>query len=140
MPFPLFDQNRGAIARAAAEREAAGFELAAQERIGRAEIIGTSEAARLLTERAWMLARPTQGQGYLARADEARRISLGAYREGAVPLIQVIDAARAWGEARLAYYQILYAQHESVVELLVAEGVDIASALPSLTIAAEVRP
>jgi cobalt-zinc-cadmium efflux system outer membrane protein len=140
MPFPLFDQNRGAVARAAAEREAAGFELAAQERIGRAEIVGTSEAARLLTAGAGVLAGASRGQGYLARADEARRIALGAYREGAVPLIQVIDAARAWGEARLAYYQILYAQHESVVELLVAEGVDIASVLPSLTIAAEVRP
>jgi cobalt-zinc-cadmium efflux system outer membrane protein len=140
MPFPLFDQNRGSIARAAAERDAAGFELAAQERIGRAEIAGSAEAARLLTERAGVLADASRGPGYLARADEARRIALGAYREGAVPLIQVIDAARGWGEARVAFYQILYAQHESVVELLVAEGVDIASALPSLTIAAEVRP
>lgn len=140
MPFPLFDQNRGAIARATAERDAAGFELVAQERIGRAEIAGSAEAARLLTERAAVLADASRGQGYLARADEARRIALGAYREGAVPLIQVIDAARAWGEARVAYYEILYAQHESVVELLAAEGVDIASALPSLTIAAEDRP
>src|SRR5947207_5799183 len=140
IPFPLFDQNRGAIARAAAEREAATFDLAAQERIGRAEIVGASESARLLTERAGVLAGPARGQGYLARADEARRIALGAYREGAVPLIQVIDAARAWGEAQLVYYQILYAQHESVVQLLVAEGVDIASALSALTIGAEARP
>jgi len=137
MPFPLFDQNRGAIARAAAEREAATFDLVAQERIGRAEIVGAAESARLLTERAGVLADPARGQGYLARADEARRIALGAYREGAVPLIQVIDAARAWGEAQLVYYQILYAQHESVVQLLVAEGVDIASTLPTL---AEARP
>jgi len=140
MPFPLFDQNRGAIARAAAEREAATFDLAAQERIGRAEIVGASESARLLTERAGLLAGTARGQGYLARADEARRIALGAYREGAVPLIQVIDAARAWGEAQLVYYQILYAQHESVVQLLVAEGVDIASTLPTLTIGAGARP
>src|SRR2546422_1174178 len=140
MPFPLFDQNRGAIARAAAEREAATFDLVAQERIGRAEIVGAAESARLLTERAGVLADPARGQGYLARADEARRIALGAYREGAVPLIQVIDAARAWGEAQLVYYQILYAQHESVVQLLVAEGVDIASTLPTLTIGAGARP
>jgi len=137
MPFPLFDQNRGAIARAAAEREAATFDLATQERIGRAEIVGASESARLLTDRARVLAGSAPGQGYLARADEARRIALGAYREGAVPLIQVIDAARAWGEAQLVYYQILYAQHESVVQLLVAEGVDIASTLPTLV---EARP
>ncbi|PYQ98612.1 MAG: hypothetical protein DMF96_10155 [Acidobacteria bacterium] len=140
IPFPLFDQNRGAIARAAAEREAATFDLAAQERIGRAEIVGASESARLLTERAGLLAGAARGQGYLARADEARRIALGAYREGAVPLIQVIDAARAWGEAQLVYHQILYAQHESVVQLLVAEGQDVASTLPTLTIRAEARP
>jgi outer membrane protein, heavy metal efflux system len=137
MPFPLFDQNRGAIARAAAEREAATFDLAALKRIGRAEIVGAAESAWLLTDRARALAGAAGGQGYLARADEARRISLGAYREGAVPLIQVIDAARAWGEAQLVYYQILYAQHESVVQLLVAEGVDIAATLPTL---AEARP
>jgi outer membrane protein TolC len=71
------------------------------------------------------MAYSSRGASYLARADEVRRIALGAYREGAIPLIQVIDAARAWGEARIAYYQILYAQHESVLALLVAEGVDI---------------
>src|SRR5436190_262894 len=140
MPFPLFDQNRGSIGRAAADRDAAGFELAAQERVGRAEIVGALEAARVLTARAGFMAGRTRGETYLTRADQARRIALGAYREGAVPLIQVIDAARAWGDARVAFYQILYAQHESVVELLVAEGVDIASTLPSLRIAAGVRP
>jgi len=124
-PFPLFDQNRGAIGRAAAERDAAAFELAAQERVGRAELVGASEAARVLTARAGFMADKSRGETYLTRADEARRIALGAYREGAIPLIQVIDAARAWGEARIAYYQILYAQHESVLALLVAEGVDI---------------
>lgn len=139
MPFPLFDQNRGAIGRATAEREAATFDLAAQERIGRAEIVGAAEAARLLTRRASVLAGGPRSRGYLARADEARRIALGAYREGAVPLIQVIDAARAWSEAQIVYYQILYAQHESVVQLLVAEGLDIGATLPTL-VTAEIRP
>jgi len=125
LPFPLFDQNRGAIGRAAAERDAAAFELAAQERAGRAELVGASEAARVLTARAGLMADRSRGETYLTRADEARRIALGAYREGAIPLIQVIDAARAWGEARITYYQILYAQHESVLALLAAEGVDI---------------
>jgi outer membrane protein, heavy metal efflux system len=131
LPFPLFDQNRGEIARAAAEREAAAFELVAQERAVRADVAGAYEAARLLTERAEALSQ--RSHGYLARADEARRIALGAYREGAVPLIQVIDAARAWGEARLAYYHTVYAQHESVLEFIVAQGGDVVAALPSLT-------
>jgi len=130
LPFPLFDQNRGQVTRASAERDAAAFELAAQERAVRAEVIGAREAARVLTERAGALARGDSA-GYLARADEARRIALGAYREGAVPLIQVIDAARAWGEARLVFYQTLYAQHESVLDLLVAEGADLTTALPA---------
>lgn len=127
LPFPLFDQNRGEVAQAQAEREAVAFELVAAERLARAEIIGALGAARVLTDRAAQLSmRGPDGQrAYLARADEARRIALGAYREGAVPLLTVIDAARAWGEARLAYYETIYAQHESVLALLAAQGLDL---------------
>jgi cobalt-zinc-cadmium efflux system outer membrane protein len=135
LPLPLFDQNRGEIARATAERDAATFELVAAERTARAEVIGAYEAARLLTERTTVLAarERTGAPAYLARADEARRIALGAYREGAVPLLSVIDAARAWGEARLAFYRTLFAQHESVLDLLAAQGADLTSAVPGIT-------
>jgi cobalt-zinc-cadmium efflux system outer membrane protein len=136
VPLPLFDQNRGELTRARAEHDAAGFDLAARERTARAEVIGAEAAACILTERAGVLAaRDSAGRGaaYLARADEARAIALGAYREGAVSLLQVLDAARAWGEARVAYYRTLYAQHEAVLALLVARGDDLAAALPTLT-------
>jgi cobalt-zinc-cadmium efflux system outer membrane protein len=133
MPFPIFDPNRGEIVRAAAERDAVAFDLAARERTARAELLGAYEAAHLLTERASLLARSADRRpSLLARADEARRIALGAYREGAVPLLQVLDAARAWGEARLTFYDVLYAQHESVAMLLVARGDDLFTELPSL--------
>jgi cobalt-zinc-cadmium efflux system outer membrane protein len=132
LPLPLFGQNRGQIGRAAAEHEAAGFDLIAHERTATAKLLGASEAARLLTARARELVRGRRGEGYLARADEGRRIALGAYREGAVPLFQAIDAARAWGEARVAYHEILYAQHQSVLEMVVAQGSDLATALPAL--------
>ena len=133
MPLPLFDPNRGEIARATAERDVAALELSARERTARAELAGAYEAARLLTDRASLLARAADGRpSFLARADEARRIALGAYREGAVPLLQVIDAARAWGDARLTFYEMLYAQHESVATLLVARGDDLFTELPSL--------
>jgi cobalt-zinc-cadmium efflux system outer membrane protein len=127
LPFPLFDQNRGEIARARAEREASAFELAAAERAARAEITGAIGAARILSARAAQLSAsgPDGRPAYLTRADEARRIALGAYREGAVPLLTVIDAARAWGEARLAYFETIYAQHESVLALLAAQGLDL---------------
>lgn len=133
LPLPIFDANRGEIVRASAERDAAALDLAARERMARAELAGAYEAARLLTERASLLSRGTAGRpAFLARADEARRIALGAYREGAVPLLQVIDAARAWGDARLAFYETLYAQHESVALLLVARGDDLFTELPAL--------
>ena len=135
VPLPLFDQNRGETTRARAERDAAGFELAMQERMARAEVLGTEQAARILTERVGALAvrdSAAPSTAYLTRADEARAIALGAYREGAVPLLQVLDAARAWGEARVTYYRTLYAQHEAVLALIVARGDDLAAALPSL--------
>jgi cobalt-zinc-cadmium efflux system outer membrane protein len=130
LPAPLFDQNRGEQRRASAERDAAAFELAAQERSANAEIRGAAEAARVLTERATKLAR-NDSAGFLAQADESRRIALGAYREGAVPLFQVIDAARSWADARMTYYQIVFAQHESVLSLIVAEGRDLFTSLPA---------
>lgn len=139
LPVPLFDQNRGQVARAQAEREVAAYELADRERTASAEVSGAREAARLLTDRALQLTgtattnvtgAPTS---FLTRADEARRIALGAYREGAVPLIQVLDAARAWGDARRAFYQTLYEQHQSVLDLLTAEGIDLHEALNGST-------
>ncbi len=122
LPLPLFDRNRGEVTRASAEKEVATAEWAAQLRTARAEITGAVESARLLTEQAEAL----KG-GYLARADEARRISLAAYKESAVPLLQVLDAARAWNEARVTYYRLLLAQHESVIELNAAQGFDLLS-------------
>jgi cobalt-zinc-cadmium efflux system outer membrane protein len=133
IPFPIFDPNRGQITRATAERDAAVLDLAAHERTAFAELAGAYEAARLLTERTAMLVRGSEGQpSFLARADEARRIALGAYQEGAASLLQVIDAARAWNEARVAFYETLYAQHESIATLVVAHGDDLLTDLPSL--------
>ncbi len=132
VPLPIINTNRGQLGQADAERAAATFDLAAADAQVRSETAGAADAARLLLQRVQVLARSSDsagtGTGYLARADEARRIALGAYREGAIPLFQVLDAARAWGEARLSYFRTLYAQHESVVALLAAEGHDLFTA------------
>ena len=127
LPLPSFDTNRGEIQRAAAVRDAATFELAAQERTARGDLEGAAEAARILTDRATALARPGP-TAFLARADEARRIALGTYREGAIPLFQVIDATRVWADARMTYYNTLIAQQRSVLALLAAEGTDLLTA------------
>ena len=129
-PLPLFNRNRGEIARAKAEQQVATFELAAAERVAWADVSGSYEAARVLSERAALLTAPPVGApaattpALLLRADESRRIALGAYREGAVPLLSVLDAARAWGEVRLAFYRALFAQHESALALAAALGLD----------------
>jgi cobalt-zinc-cadmium efflux system outer membrane protein len=134
LPLPLFDRNRGEVDRATAERAAAVFESAVQERAIRADVEAAYASARILSARVSALAsrdaasgRPVQGTGIalLDLAEESRRIALAAYREGAVPLLQVLDAARARGEARLAFFEVLYAQHASVLALFTAEGRDV---------------
>ena len=131
MPLPILNRNGGGVQSASAARDAAAFDLLATERAAAADLRGAEEAARILTERATSLARrdsATNSAAYLRRADQARSIALGAYREGAVPLLQVLDAARAWGEARVAYFRTLYAQHEAVLALVAARGGDVTTA------------
>jgi cobalt-zinc-cadmium efflux system outer membrane protein len=130
VPLPLFNQNRGEIARASAERSAAALDLVGVTRVTRVQLVGLRESARLLTARASALASAAD-TGYLARAEQGKRIALGAYREGAVPLLQVLDAARAWSDARIAFYDLLLAQHQSILHLLVASGADLRTSFAS---------
>jgi len=131
MPFPLLDQNRGSIASARAETDAARFELEQQRRTANADLLAAESAARILAQRIAMFG--SGGTiGYLNRAAEGRRIALGAYREGGTSLLQVIDAARAWREARTSYFETLFAQHRSVIRLLVSEGIDVIQTWPTL--------
>jgi len=128
LPFPLLDQNRGSITAMRAERDVAQSELEQEKRNANADLIGAESAARILSQRVAMFG---SGKiGYLARAEDARRIALGAYREGGTSLLQVIDAARAWKEARNSYFETLFAQHLAVIRLLVAEGIDVIDAWP----------
>src|SRR5438093_3473471 len=119
LALPLFHQNRGGIGRAAGERTAAEQELAWAERRAAAEVVGSYEAARVLRDQVTRL----EG-GFLARAEEARRIAVAAYQEGAAPLFQVLDATRTLGEARLSYYRAVFAAREGLLEVLVAAGLD----------------
>lgn len=120
VPIPLFDQNRGEIGRAAGERTAAERELAWMELRASAEVAGAYEAARVLGEQVGRL----KG-GFLGRAEEARRVALAAYQEGAAPLFQVIDATRTLAEARLTYYRAQFAEREGLLELYAASGLDL---------------
>lgn len=111
-PLPLFDQNRGEMRRASAESDAAEHERAWAERTVSSDVAAAYEAARALSARALSLRHVL-----IRRAEEARRITASAYAEGAMTLLQVLDAARTLAEARVSYYELLFAQHESVLEL-----------------------
>lgn len=126
MPIPLFDRNRGDVERARGERSAAEAELAWVERRASAEVTGAYDAARVLTARVMALQ-----SNFLSRAEESRRVALAAYREGAVPLLQVLDATRTLGDARLTYLRARFAQQDAVLALYVAMGLDPAAALSS---------
>ncbi len=110
--FPLFDQNRGEIQRAESERRVAAFDRESIERIITADVTANFAAVETLSAQ---LAR--MQDGLIRRAEEARRVAEGAYREGATPLTQVIEAARALAEARQLYYRVMFARAQALIEL-----------------------
>ena len=64
----------------------------------------------------------------LTRAEESRRIAAAAYQEGAVTLLDLLDAARAASDARLTVARLAVAARESLFELSVAAGYDAMAA------------
>jgi cobalt-zinc-cadmium efflux system outer membrane protein len=116
---PIFDRNSGEIDRATAERVAAERELAWSERVVAAEVTGAYEVARRLSARVADLQRT-----FLGRAEESSRITLAAYQEGAATLLQALDASRTLAAARLSYSRAVFAQRESLFELMIVAGYD----------------
>jgi cobalt-zinc-cadmium efflux system outer membrane protein len=110
--LPLFDQNRGEIQRAEAERRIAEFDRQSAEREVVADVTATVAAVETLSAQLAHMQ-----DGLIRRAEEARRVAEGAYREGATPLTQVLEAARALAEARQLYYRALFAREQAVIEL-----------------------
>lgn len=123
VPIPLFDQNRGEVQRASAERLAAEQELIWAERKITAQVHAMHQTAARLAGQVARLQ-----DAFLARAEESRRIALVAYEEGAGSLLQVLDASRTLGDARLTYFRVLFAQRQSLLDLFVAAGDDPAAA------------
>jgi cobalt-zinc-cadmium efflux system outer membrane protein len=134
LPIPLLDQNRGGRARAKAEREAAAFDVAAVQRGARADILGAEEAARVLTLRAmcWLRAMQPAPSRVSAACQCGAVHCPGCISGGAVSLLQVLDASRAWSDARVTYFRTLFAQHEAVIALILARGDELSTALPLL--------
>jgi cobalt-zinc-cadmium efflux system outer membrane protein len=133
VPVPLFDRNRGEVQRVTGELLAVQHELAWTERAVVAEIEGAYAAAQRLGTQV-----STLQPSFLDRADEANRITLAAYQEGAATLLQVLDASRTVADVRLTYYRAVLAQRQSVFDLAMAAGNEPEAALTALTPAVSV--
>lgn len=124
---PLFNRNRGGVARAEGERLAAQRELAWTERTIAANVQSAYESVARLTGKLGDLQ-----QSFLARAEDVQRFTLGAYQEGGATLLQVLDATRLLADARLTYARTLFAQRQSLFELALATGAEPTDALDLL--------
>lgn len=97
LPVPLWDRRGGAVAAAEARLRAAESRAALTRRQVENDVRRTLEAYRSLTRRAELLAEPATQE-----ADDLLEIARVAYAEGEMDLLDLLDAAEALMEARLA--------------------------------------
>ncbi len=122
LPIPLFDRHGGAgdAARAQAAAAAAGLDL--RRRWARSDVLATADRYESTRARLASL-----GEGLMADADALLAAASVAYREGEMTLLELLDAARAFRDARstavslradtwIAYYDLLRAMGRSPEE------------------------
>src|SRR5256885_14407645 len=105
LPLPLLNQNRGAVALAAARRDRARVELEVTRRESAADL------ARAIRERAAALDRATRDRALVTSANRVAALSLTAYTEGAAGLPAVLEATRNAREALARYVDDVAATH-----------------------------
>lgn len=120
IPLPFGNRNQGGIARAAAQRQAAANGV----QLTRNRVLAEVEAAYLAHVTARDQVRAFEA-GLLDQAQESVTITLAAYREGAAPLINLIDAQRTRAEVRGAYLKALFDYRNSIFTLEQATGTEI---------------
>lgn len=88
LPLPFLNRNRGAIAEAEAARDRAQADLTA------ARYQAETDIARTTRERTNALSRVQRDQNLVTSANRVASMALTAYREGAAPLANVLEAQR----------------------------------------------
>ena len=120
VPLPFGNRNQGGVARAAAQKQMAATNF----QLMRNRVLAEVEAAY----RAYLTAREqvrVYEAGLLDQAEEAATTTLAAYREGASPLIALIDAQRARSEARGNYMKALFDYRNSLFTLEQVTGAEV---------------
>ena len=120
VPLKVRDRNQAGIARAQADQKAAAALLEVAKSHTVAEVSAAYEAfqtARDLVQ--------TFRDELLNQADESRTIALAAYREGATPLLSVLEAQRTRADVRQQYFRTLFDYQVGLAELELAVGKEI---------------
>jgi cobalt-zinc-cadmium efflux system outer membrane protein len=119
LPLPMFDRNRGAIARASAEVEAETRALNAQVAEARAEIERTR--ATFLGRRETL---STVDRDIVQRVPGLRRMAEDAYREGRGDILELLDASRSLKNIQLLRVKQLEMTKLAEEEVIAAAGLD----------------
>jgi len=121
VPLPIHDRNQGGIARAVAEEKAAEAELA----VHRNRVLAEVESAW----HTWQTARAQPAvfeRELLRQAEESYAIALAAYQEGAIGLVEYLEAQRTHADVRLQYARSLFDAQAALLLLELAVGRDVA--------------
>lgn len=119
LTLPLFDRNRGKIARARAEESQRQWqlrlleiEIARQVQLALNELRGNRRRLDRLENE------------FLRKAEQSRDISESAYRLGSASLVEFLDAQQTYWETRRLYNRALYDFEISRARLKLAVGKD----------------
>jgi outer membrane protein, heavy metal efflux system len=120
VPLPFGNRNQGGIARAEAEQRVVETNV----RLVRNRALADVETAFRAYETAREQVRAYE-TGILRQADEARDITMAAYREGVADIVALLDAQRTRSEVRANYYRTVLQYYTSLFQLELATGVEI---------------
>jgi cobalt-zinc-cadmium efflux system outer membrane protein len=126
VPLPLFNRNEGARERARGEATLAEAELRDAELRVRGEVVAALRGYEAIRE-----AMREGASGVDARAAEVARIAEGAYREGAISLVELVEAQRARAESRAAALRWAVDARLAVLDINRATGAPILDTLES---------
>lgn len=111
IPLPLFNRNKGAIARGQAELDQEKIKLAVLKKTA------TYEANFLLERIASLQARIADLSGQLETSRELTNIAGVSYEEGETGLLDLLDAVRSEKELATEYNSLIYEYWTSLFEL-----------------------
>jgi len=118
IPLPVFNRNQGEIARTRfAETQATYNAKAAEESVLKDVQVAYEQAKASESIVNLYLS------GYLKQAQQSREISEFAFRQGAVSLIDLLDAERSYRNTELAYRQALANYAVALKQLHQTEGI-----------------